>query len=332
MKTMLLMMICLALPGLAFADESEYDQLAEELIRFIEEGNAIDPAEKADAISKWRVIERKWLDWESGVVEKHGDEENETIEEILKLSVKSRGLLGILAVLEKGPLPTKPPMEYAELKVRSGKVYKDVTVREVEPDGLRIMHSAGMAKLEFSELSVLVQQEHGYDPKKVAALKAERKEQSEIKSRKAARVIEADGQARCRQLAREKYPHDQEMQDYIYKNQLSSFRFMSSATPDEEVRAIALRKYPDDFSMQEYVYKNQASAKNYMASVASDAEVKGFAIRKYPADFGMQKYVYDNQLESKKFMRRQPPGGRKSKAVSKYPADYSMQKYVYENR
>jgi len=54
---------------------------------------------------------------------------------------------------------------YAEdLTTTDGKTYTGVTVTKVDPDGLRIAHSSGTAKVPFEKLSDEIQKKHGYDP------------------------------------------------------------------------------------------------------------------------------------------------------------------------
>ena len=44
-----------------------------------------------------------------------------------------------------------------------GTVYKNVKIIRAEPDGITVMHSGGIAKLFFQELSPEIQQKFGYD-------------------------------------------------------------------------------------------------------------------------------------------------------------------------
>jgi hypothetical protein len=53
-----------------------------------------------------------------------------------------------------------------DLTTTEGRVYKNVTVRKVEPDGLSISHESGLAKIPFTKLPKEVQEKHGYDPAK----------------------------------------------------------------------------------------------------------------------------------------------------------------------
>jgi hypothetical protein len=50
-----------------------------------------------------------------------------------------------------------------------GKVFKDAKVTRVEPDGVTISHSGGVAKLFFWELPESVQQQYGYNATNAAA-------------------------------------------------------------------------------------------------------------------------------------------------------------------
>jgi hypothetical protein len=131
-----------------------------------------------------------------------------------------------------------------------------------------------------------------------------------------------------RSIAAKEYPTDKDMQDYIYKNQMTAHRYMSSVS-DKEVKGIALQEYPADYSMQKYVYDNQASDKRYMAAL-TDHEVKGIALGEYPLDYSMQKYVYDKQLSAKQYMNAQADSPKKRAAIAEYPNDYSMQQYLYD--
>ena len=55
------------------------------------------------------------------------------------------------------------------LKTERGKSYRGCKVRKVDPDGLTVSHSQGIAKIAFTELSEAVQKRHGYDKEKSEA-------------------------------------------------------------------------------------------------------------------------------------------------------------------
>ena len=141
-------------------------------------------------------------------------------------------------------------------------------------------------------------------------------------------ALSRSAEEEIRDFAKREYPNDYSMQQYVYENQTSAHRYMSSVA-DSEVKKIATREYPYDYSMQKYTYDNQFSAKRYMSSVA-DSEVKKIATREYPYDYSMQKYTYDNQFSAKQYITAMPTSNAKSRAQREYPNDYSMQKYTYD--
>ena len=51
-----------------------------------------------------------------------------------------------------------------QLSTKSGKIYYDYRVAQVDPNGIYIWHRKGMAKIHFSNLSRSVQQQFGYNP------------------------------------------------------------------------------------------------------------------------------------------------------------------------
>ena len=52
------------------------------------------------------------------------------------------------------------------LTTERGKSYQGCKVLKVDPDGLTVSHSQGIAKIAFTELSEAVKKEHGYDKEK----------------------------------------------------------------------------------------------------------------------------------------------------------------------
>jgi hypothetical protein len=59
-----------------------------------------------------------------------------------------------------------------DLRTVDGTEYKQVTINRVEPDGVVITHSAGVAKIPFTELPKNVQERIGYETAKTEAAKA----------------------------------------------------------------------------------------------------------------------------------------------------------------
>ena len=56
-----------------------------------------------------------------------------------------------------------------DITTRSGTAYRKCDVVKVEPDGIRISHDGGAAKISFEELPDALQRQYGFDPAKVAA-------------------------------------------------------------------------------------------------------------------------------------------------------------------
>ncbi len=83
--------------------------------------------------------------------------------------MKTPPLLFLLLCLA-GPLQgtaaaDAPPREFARLETRQGVVYEGVKVTKAEPDGLRISHKTGVAKVAFLDLKdAMVAVRYGYNP------------------------------------------------------------------------------------------------------------------------------------------------------------------------
>jgi hypothetical protein len=66
------------------------------------------------------------------------------------------------------------------LTTKSGKVYEKARIMAADPDGIRIVHADGAAKVPFTEISEALQKEHGYDPAKAAEFKIEQDKEASI--------------------------------------------------------------------------------------------------------------------------------------------------------
>ena len=77
-----------------------------------------------------------------------------------------------------------------------GTVYTNVKITRVEPDGITVMHSGGIAKLFFQELSPEMQTKYGYDPSKAtryqASVQQARAQHNQRVSSQRAVQVEAD--------------------------------------------------------------------------------------------------------------------------------------------
>lgn len=83
---------------------------------------------------------------------------------------------------------------YPKLVTSKGREYSGVTVKVVEPDGLRIQHESGTAKIPFSELPVEIQKRHHYNA--VAAEEYRKESESRHEAREAALDEEAASAAK----------------------------------------------------------------------------------------------------------------------------------------
>jgi len=135
-------------------------------------------------------------------------------------------------------------------------------------------------------------------------------------------------QAKIKRFAKKEYPDDKEMRDYVYKNQVEAFLYMSAVT-DDELKEFAINQYKNDYCMQQHIYDKNVVAKKYMASV-KDSEIEILAKKDYPLDYEMQQYVYDKQLDAKLKMSKFEDSHIREKAIAEYPNDYEMQVYSYE--
>ncbi|EWH09824.1 UvrD/REP helicase [Cellulophaga geojensis KL-A] len=135
-------------------------------------------------------------------------------------------------------------------------------------------------------------------------------------------------QAKIKRFAKKEYPDDKEMRDYVYKNQVEAFLYMTAVT-DNELEEFAIKQYKNDYCMQQHIYDKNVVAKKYMASV-KDSEIEILAKKDYPLDYEMQQYVYDKQLDAKQKMSKFEDSHIRKKAIAEYPNDYEMQVYSYE--
>jgi hypothetical protein len=65
--------------------------------------------------------------------------------------------------------PATPAPERMDLTTRSGITYLDCIITRVEPDGISVTHTKGVAKIPFTDLPEAFQKKYNYDPAKAAA-------------------------------------------------------------------------------------------------------------------------------------------------------------------
>ena len=83
-----------------------------------------------------------------------------------------------------------------DITTRKGVTYKQATITRVEPDGVRVSHTDGAAKIAFEDLPDALQRQYNYDPAKVTAYRKQVED-----ARKAAATKAAEEQFQRQQTA-----------------------------------------------------------------------------------------------------------------------------------
>lgn len=78
--------------------------------------------------------------------------------------MKTTTLLALLCL--STALPAQETSKIPSLTTTDGRTYTAVTITKMEPDGIRIAHESGTAKIPFTKLPEALQKQHGYDPAK----------------------------------------------------------------------------------------------------------------------------------------------------------------------
>ena len=73
-----------------------------------------------------------------------------------------------------------------EITTVKGKHYTDVVLKQVDPDGVRIIHSAGLAKIPFQELPEALRAQFPVNAEQAAAFKAKQEEEARTAAAKIA--------------------------------------------------------------------------------------------------------------------------------------------------
>ena len=87
-----------------------------------------------------------------------------------------------------------PPAKLFTLTTTAGRTYSGATITKVEPDGLRVTHESGTAKIPFEKLPEELRIKYGYDPAKAAEFK--KKSEKKLAEQEHTIQSELDQQAR----------------------------------------------------------------------------------------------------------------------------------------
>ncbi len=86
-----------------------------------------------------------------------------------------------------------------DLKTLSGKTYRNVTVSDITPSEIRIMHESGAARIQMEDLSADLKAKFGYDPEKA---KAHERAEAEKEKAKAEAIAKARERAEAAKAAK----------------------------------------------------------------------------------------------------------------------------------
>jgi hypothetical protein len=86
------------------------------------------------------------------------------------------------------------PGAIAEVKTLDGKVFQGVTISRVEPDGLRIFHSAGIAKIPVEMLPEDLKAKFNFDMSHAEAFRGEKKIEAEARAKAASEQRQTEAQ------------------------------------------------------------------------------------------------------------------------------------------
>ena len=95
------------------------------------------------------------------------------------------------------------PLGSNDLVATDGRVYRNVQVRKIEPDGLTIRHAAGLTKLTFPLLPESWQKKYEYDPRKAADYVRAMAIADEQTARKQQAIRKQNAAAHAKQVAAE---------------------------------------------------------------------------------------------------------------------------------
>ncbi|MGC6426903.1 MAG: hypothetical protein ACON5H_07910 [Akkermansiaceae bacterium] len=86
--------------------------------------------------------------------------------------------------------------KFEKLRTIKGKVYENATLREVNDQGMRIIHSGGVARIPLAELTYKLRKRFGYDPKRTAAEAAKEQAQRQAHREKTEKIAQKNREVR----------------------------------------------------------------------------------------------------------------------------------------
>lgn len=124
--------------------------------------------------------------------------------------------------------------------------------------------------------------------------------------------------AAARKFARQEYPRDYSMQEYVYNEQIECWvevealsRQLASHVAGRQILEHAEHEYPTDWSMRAHTVKEEIAAYQSLASLhqryGADGQflqILDDARREWPTDFGMQLHEVQEQMGALRRMGR----------------------------
>ncbi len=95
--------------------------------------------------------------------------------------MKTLPLLLCLAVFA-GRVPAQEKIKLADLTLEDGSKLRDTVVLKVEPDGLRLEHRDGVAKVQFEALPEAVRKQFAFDPDKAGQFREEKEAERAVRA------------------------------------------------------------------------------------------------------------------------------------------------------
>jgi hypothetical protein len=123
-----------------------------------------------------------------------------------------------------------------DITTRSGTAYRKCEVVKVEPDGIRITHDAGAAKISFEEMPDALRRQYGFDSAKVAAYRKSLADAQDAVQAAAAKKL-ADEQRQQRQQAQAESLAREEI---ARKEALEKAGWASQAAAEQDKKADAV--------------------------------------------------------------------------------------------
>jgi hypothetical protein len=114
--------------------------------------------------------------------------------------MKNLAIFCSLAAASSLALGESKPTTFATLELNGAAPLKNVTVLKVEPDGIRVEHEEGVAKVKFENLSEAVQKQFGFDTNKATEFREAKVAEAQVRrAAERAEALDAESKALRRQ-------------------------------------------------------------------------------------------------------------------------------------